>query len=390
MTLKNLLCVAGAIALMTSAAAAQGTGSSSTNSSGPVLSIDWLRDSSGNPVIDTTTGGLTYIVSVTPDTTTPTFDETPGASGPGPNGPGGSIGLELGLILRGGLSPDAEAISGLFPSADDGQVDVNVNTVDFGDPGLQDDTTANEGIAAGIIDFANPGNPIFGFETLNFDSTDPDTAFDKVVGIQISTVGDSSNTIDFSSIDDGTFENSDSVIFGGLGTTFISASSIGTGTGQAETFEILRLKTQRLDSNVASSLTPELIVVGSASGNAAIAAQSTDLSDAANPQSTAFAVPSFSDDDSFTVGDVNLDGSVDPTDLNLLLFSFGNAGTWANGNFNADATVNPTDLNLLLFAFGGSGTAPAIAAAVVPEPLSGTMACLTIAGVVTLRRRHRD
>jgi len=69
------------------------------------------------------------------------------------------------------------------------------------------------------------------------------------------------------------------------------------------------------------------------------------------------------------LGDANRDGAVDTLDFNALAAAFGGTNkAWANGDFNADAKVDTLDFNILAARFGQTLSAPATAAATVPEP----------------------
>lgn len=218
MTFPRLSFVTLITLLGTTPALAQVT---TANPEGPTITIDVQRVAGpgSSPVIDPLTGGITYIVSVTPDDSFPAFIAS-----------GGSVAAELGLLVGGdGLSDDATAPVGLLPSDPSGQIVVNVNS----SPGIG--TTATEP-DDGIVDFANPGNVIFGFETPVFEDGTPDFPGGFQVGIDPAS--------------------GDDAIFAAFGTTFIENSTIDEAP-----FELFRVRTARLDLSSPDDFVPSLTLV---------------------------------------------------------------------------------------------------------------------------------
>ena len=264
MTFPRLSFVTLITLLGTTPALAQVT---TANPEGPTITIDVQRIAGpgSSPVIDPLTGGITYIVSVTPDDSFPTF--TP--EGAGLLGPGGSIAVQLGFLVGGaGLSDDLPVPIDTLPSDPSGLVVVNVNS----SPGVGSTATEPDD---GIVDFAIPGFPIFGFETPEIDTTG-DGIPDFPLGIDVG-------------IDD---ETGQDAVFAALGTTFIDASTIGDAP-----FELFRIRTAGLDFSSPDSLAPSLTLV-----NGSITSQSIDLSGAI-PVSENFLLPETASEPIF-VGDV--------------------------------------------------------------------------------------
>lgn len=94
------------------------------------------------------------------------------------------------------------------------------------------------------------------------------------------------------------------------------------------------------------------------------------------------------------LGDLDLDGDVDFDDINLGVGNFtGHLGsssmTLAHGDYDFDGDVDNKDLGFILGAFtgpGAGGSQELFASASVPEP--GSLALLTTAGLIAMRRRR--
>lgn len=381
MTLRNLVSVAGAIALMTSSVLAQQTtpqDNSTGTPTGPTLTIDLLRSNfdttgvnTGLPVLGDN-GGLMYIVTVTPDGSQGTYQ-----SANGPLGPGGSLALEIGISVPNGIATQVGAVNPVANRFGEDLTAVSVPVNASPGVGISANSLNGEEGVLTPIDFANPGNAIFGFEVLNFDSNDADTALDQITGVQVNT--DAGN---------------DS-IFAALGTTFFSTGDFFSGVGP---YEVLRFETSRLTS---SNLTHSATLTGvgdsgdfGGAANSLIVAQSTDLSDSANPQAEVFTPESVTDTDTIFEGDVNLDGAVASDDFFAVLQNFdpgGSTNLWSAGDITGDGAVGSDDFFAVLQNFnpgGAGGSAPAVSAAtVVPEPTACVIALLGSVAAFAKRRR---
>ena len=350
MTLKNLMTVAAVAALTASSAVAQ-----------PSVTIDLVRivggPNDGLPELGPN-GGLQYSIAVSPDTTQPVF-----GAGAGINGTGASLALELGLTVDGaglaaGFSSAAVIDETTLPTS--GPVTVNVDSTPGSGNSLTDD---------GNVEFANPGFGIFGFEVPNFDTNGDLATAEQIGGIQVS--GNN--------------------IFAALGTTFFATPLNGP-------YEVLVIETARLDSdngvNVEGPddevvMAPDGVLTifeGISLNGGSTIAQSTDLSDPANPLSQVFSIAAQSVTDAILAGDANLDGTVDGLDFSTLSSNFNGDGNFNAGEFNDDGVVDGLDFSVLSSNFNSTRAAPVVGGSAVPEPASIAMLILG-AGLFTVRRK---
>lgn len=267
---------------------------------------------------------------------------------PQTQGTGGSLAIELGL----------QASLGSILS-----VTPNPSTI----------PNATTGSAAAPVEFENPGNIIFGWESAVAVDVDPGPGVNmKPVGIHIGTGANSHQA------------------FLSLGTTFFTAAAGGNG------YLIATVTTTGPDSDDATNfVTTSLQVLGSYGGNGAIA-QSTGATTSVLFDDFVGAATRVVRD-----GDANLDGTVDVLDLDALGQNYNLSGKiWSQGDFNRDGTVDILDLDVMGQNYNlstGSSNTPytqsgvpgaGSGSAAVPEPASIALAGLALLACAFIARRN--
>lgn len=278
-------------------------------------------------------------------------------------GTGGSLALELGLQTSQGsilsITPNP-AGSGTIPNT----------------------TTGN---ASSPVEFINPGNVIFGWETLTDISQAQNGSNMKPVGIQIGAGGNSNQA------------------FLALGTTFFTSAAGSNG------YLIANIVTTGPDSDqVGNLVTTNLQVVGRYDGNGFLLGSPNPATGkgvlAQSISSTnALVYDDYAGNATRSVRDGNanftVDNVVDVLDLDILGQNYNQSGKiWTQADFNRDGIVDILDLDVMgqnynqsggantVYSFQASGAGAGVTA--VPEPASIALVAMALMACAAMARRN--
>lgn len=329
MTLKNLLSVAVAAALMTSSAAlAQ-----------PTIAIDLVRNEAGNPVLSEE-GNFQFVVTATPGTIQDLDGEEDGDS----------LALNLGIEVTTGSLVGGTTQASI--EAQEGGVLTNTS----GDFTLDSDAFDTLIPSTVFFSFADPGvNPAV---------TPSGTGGAFPLGIVEGTEGPG---------------------------TDLNAINVGIGSDElnAGTFDALFFETA--GPSTAGSLTVAVEITSAFAAQAVDPANPGDPTSAVFNLVGGGSTLSFTG--TATAGDTDLDGDIDGADLGAILSGFSPTpgsvvGGFTVGDFDGNGAVDGADLGAILSGFSpGAGSVP-VPVTAVPEP-AGLLIMLTAAAGMFARRSKR-